>query len=209
MSRVFIYKRFERLWHWGQALLVILLALTGFDLHFHWGLFGFEQAVEWHRALAWVFVVLIAFAAFWHATTGEWRQYLPMPSKTAAMVHYYLVGIFKNEPHPTKKTEISKLNPLQRITYAGLKIVLIPLLVVSGFFYYYFNDLPGVGLPVVALHTIAYVHTVAAYLMIAFMVAHVYLTTTGHTVFSNIKAMITGWEEVEEEQRTEQGTVLP
>jgi len=33
--------------------------------------------------------------------------------------------------------------------------------------------------------------------MLTFVVAHVYLTTTGHTVFAHIKAMITGWDEVE------------
>jgi thiosulfate reductase cytochrome b subunit len=28
---------------------------------------------------------------------------------------------------------------------------------------------------------------------------HVYLITTGHTVSSNLKAMVTGWEELEED----------
>jgi len=28
-----------------------------------------------------------------------------------------------------------------------------------------------------------------------FFIAHVYLTTAGHTPLSHIKAMITGWEE--------------
>ena len=32
---------------------------------------------------------------------------------------------------------------------------------------------------------------------LAFMVPHIYLTTTGHTVSSNLRAMITGWEGVE------------
>jgi len=32
---------------------------------------------------------------------------------------------------------------------------------------------------------------------------HIYMTTTGHTLFAHIKAMITGWEEVEEDVRIE------
>jgi thiosulfate reductase cytochrome b subunit len=40
--------------------------------------------------------------------------------------------------------------------------------------------------------------------MIAFVIAHVYLTTTGHTVTSNLKAMITGWEELDEEDDGEE-----
>jgi thiosulfate reductase cytochrome b subunit len=198
MKRVLIYKRFERLWHWAQAALVILLALTGFDMHYHWGLFGFEDAVMWHRYLAWVFIALIAFAMFWHITTGEWKQYVPTGRFLKEMIAFYLTGIFRNAPHPVKKTQISKLNPLQRLAYLGLKILLIPILVTSGLLYYFFNDWGQLGMDGASLRPVALVHTFAAYAMIAFMFAHIYLTTTGHTPLSNIKAMITGWEEVEE-----------
>jgi thiosulfate reductase cytochrome b subunit len=34
-------------------------------------------------------------------------------------------------------------------------------------------------------------------MILAFFLAHVYLSTAGHTPLSHIKAMITGWEEVE------------
>jgi thiosulfate reductase cytochrome b subunit len=42
---------------------------------------------------------------------------------------------------------------------------------------------------------------VAAFMMLLFLIAHVYLTTTGHTPLAHIKAMITGWEEVEAEDK--------
>jgi thiosulfate reductase cytochrome b subunit len=45
---------------------------------------------------------------------------------------------------------------------------------------------------------VALVHTGAAFLMPAFVVVHVYLTTTGHTMFAHIMAMITGWEDLDE-----------
>jgi biopolymer transport protein ExbD len=35
------------------------------------------------------------------------------------------------------------------------------------------------------------------FLMLIFFIVHVYLATAGHTWTSHIKAMITGWEEVE------------
>ena len=47
------------------------------------------------------------------------------------------------------------------------------------------------------MELVAGVHTVAAYLLLAFLLAHFYLITTGHTVFSQLKTMITGWEEEE------------
>lgn len=46
--------------------------------------------------------------------------------------------------------------------------------------------------------SVALVHTAAAYIVMAFMIVHVYLTTTGRTPLSNIKAMLTGWEVLEE-----------
>lgn len=204
MQRVYVYKRFERFWHWSQALLVILLALTGLQVHFpDMKIMPWDAAFELHRILAWAFIVLIAFAIFWHFTTGEWKQYLPTRNNLGAMVRFYLVGIFRHAPHPVRKTVISKLNPLQRLTYFGLKVLVIPVLVTSGLLYYYFNDWAGAGIADdLTLKVVALVHTLAAYALIAFMFAHIYLATTGHTVTSNIRAMITGWEELDDPEET-------
>jgi thiosulfate reductase cytochrome b subunit len=197
MKRVKIYDGFNRIWHWAQAILVCLLALTGFNLRFNWGLFTFDRGVTMHVQLALAFTVLIAFAIFWHVTTGAWRQYVPT-TQVADMIRFYLVGIFKGEPHPVKKTELSKLNPLQRLTYLGLKILVIPVVVGSGFVYYFYPSWEGTASSGLTLGTVAAIHVLGAYFLMAFMVAHIYLTTTGHTPLSNLKAMITGWEEVEE-----------
>ena len=43
---------------------------------------------------------------------------------------------------------------------------------------------------------VAPVHTLLAWLFAAFLIMHIYLTTTGHTPLANIKAMVNGWEEV-------------
>jgi thiosulfate reductase cytochrome b subunit len=42
-------------------------------------------------------------------------------------------------------------------------------------------------------------HTIGAFLLIVFVIAHLYLITTGHTVSSNLKAMITGFEELDDD----------
>jgi thiosulfate reductase cytochrome b subunit len=39
-------------------------------------------------------------------------------------------------------------------------------------------------------------HTVGAFLMLAFLISHLYLATTGHKWNSQLKAMVTGWEEL-------------
>jgi thiosulfate reductase cytochrome b subunit len=212
MRREYVYAGFERFWHWTQAAMVIFLALTGFEIHGSLSFFGFAGAVRYHSAAAIALLVLIAFAIFWHLTTGEWRQYLPTAENLRAQAAYYLTGIFRNAPHPTHKSALSKLNPLQRLVYLGLKLLLIPVIVSSGLLYmmYRYPQRHGIAaLDVRGLETIAVAHTAAAFLLIAFLVSHVYLITTGRTPTSNLKAMLTGWEDLEpsrEEPATKEAT---
>ena len=199
MNRAFIYTRFERFWHWSQALLIVLLAVTGMDIHFAGlNLLQFEDVVRIHELLAWSLIVLTVFAVFWHFTTGEWRQYLPTRKYLVAMIRYYALDIFRSAPHPVHKARSSKLNPLQRIAYLGYKLMIMPLVLVTGFVYLYFNDLVAAGLLRGGVGTVATLHILGAFLLLAFLVGHVYLSTTGRTWSSNIEAMITGWEELEE-----------
>ena len=205
-KKIYIYKVFERFWHWMQAFLIFLLAATGFEVHGTFKFFGYQNAVTYHKVAAYAFIVLIAFAIFWHLTTGEWKQYIPTLSNLKAQVNYYLFGIFKNAPHPTKKTVLSKLNPLQKLVYLGLKILVIPVMVISGLLYMYYRypqQNKIVSLNIDSLAPIAYIHTAGAFLLIAFIAAHVYLITTGSKVTSNLKAMVTGYEDIEDESAIE------
>ena len=77
VTRIYLYKRYERFWHWSQAVLVMFMLITGFEVHGSYEWFGFQQAVELHTYAAWTLLVLWAFTIFWQFTTGEWRQYCP------------------------------------------------------------------------------------------------------------------------------------
>jgi thiosulfate reductase cytochrome b subunit len=200
-DRALIYGRFESFWHWTQAALILFLALTGFEIHGSLTFLGYEQAVRSHTIAAEALILLVAFAAFWHFTTGEWQQYIPTTVLLRAQVEYYLVGVFRGAPHPSPKTRVSKLNPLQRAVYVLLKVLAFPVMVTSGLLYllYRYPHRSGVeALNVRGLETIAAVHTAGAFFLIAFIVVHVYLITTGTTVTSSLKAMITGYEELED-----------
>jgi len=202
-QKVYIYKAFERFWHWMQAILIFFLAFTGFEIHGTLSFLGYQNAVRYHNIAAYAFIVLIIFAVFWHFATGEWRQYLPTFGNIKAQIYYYLFGIFKNAPHPTKKTVLSKLNPLQKLVYLGLKLLVIPVMVVSGLlymFYRYPQEGTIEGLNIDSVGVIAVFHTAGAFLLLAFIVVHLYLITTGTTVTSNLKAMLTGYEELEESE---------
>ena len=208
MKREYIYKGFGRFWHWSQSILVVFLGLTGFEIHGSYTFFGFEQAVRYHSTAAIALVTLIAFTIFWHFTTGEWRQYLPKREHLRAQMEYYLTGIFRDAPHPTRKTALKKLNPLQKVVYFLLKILVIPVMVTSGLLYMFFRYPQGHGYNIFnidGLETIAVVHTAGAFFLAAFLVVHIYLITTGVTVTSNLRAMITGYEELEGDDNPSSG----
>ena len=211
-KQVYIYKSFERFWHWMQAVLIFFLAFTGFEIHGTYSFFGFREAVRYHNIAAYMFIGLIVFAIFWHLTTGEYKQYIPTLKNIKAQLDYYIFGIFRNVPHPTKKTVLSKLNPLQKLVYFGLKILVIPLSVTSGLLYMFYRYPTKHGIAAINIQTLQFIaifHTIAAILLIAFLVTHLYLITTGETVTSNIKAMLTGYEELEDEEKIEIKNVQP
>lgn len=195
-EKIYIFKKFERFWHWSQAALIIFLMLTAFDIHGTYTIFGFEQAVFLHRTAAWTLVGLWIFAIFWHLTTGEWRQYIPTTKNVVAMIQYYALGIFKNAPHPHRQTQLTKHNPLQRLAYLGVLLFISPLIWITGWLYLFYDQWEAWGLGNLSLEWVATGHTIGAFLMLTFLIAHIYLITAGATLTSHLKAMITGWEEV-------------
>lgn len=198
-KRIYLFKRYERFWHWSQALLIIIMIITGFEIHGSYELLGFGSAVRLHTVAAWVLVVLWSFTLFWHLTTSEWEQYIPTSKRLVAVAQYYVWGIFTGASHPYKKTARRKHNPLQRLTYLGLLAIILPTLWISGILYLFHAQWPAIGLDgLLSLQWVARVHVAAAFLVLIFLIVHVYLTTTGHTPTAHIKTMITGWEEVDD-----------
>jgi thiosulfate reductase cytochrome b subunit len=200
MKNIYLYARFERLWHWLQTLLIIILLLTGFEVHGVFVLFGFWNAVEFHNFIGLTWLIAFAFFAFWIFTTGEWLQYIPTTKKMLSVVRYYMYGIFRGETHPVPKRKEAKHNPLQRIVYLILAALLLPVQMVTGFLYWGYNSWGDWGLSWLSLQVVALIHTAGAFAILSFIVVHVYMITTGHTIFAHTRAMITGWEEVADEE---------
>ncbi len=197
-ERIYLYKRYERFWHWAQAVLVMFMLFTGFEVHGSFSSIGFARAATLHTYSAWILLLLWAFTIFWQFTTGEWRQYIPTLNKLVAMVRYYAHGIFIRSPHPFCKSAQFKHNPLQRLAYLTLLAVISPLIWGSGLLYVSYAYWKPWGFPAwLSLEGVAVAHTLGAFFMLAFFIIHVYLTTTGHTLTAHIKTMITGWEETE------------
>jgi len=86
---------------------------------------------------------------------------------------------------------------LQAATYLLVKIVIFPAIWISGIPYLLISFGIGGFLNDLGLANIALVHTAAAIAITVFVIAHVYLLTTGHSFVDHVKPMVTGYDDVE------------
>lgn len=201
-ERLQLYSLYERIWHWFQAVAIVLLMVTGLSIHAPdgFGVIPFDWAVRIHNVLGFLVLGNAFFGFFYYVTTGTIRQHVPAPrdfmSLSVRQANYYLRSMFRGEPHPLEKTEERRLNPLQQVTYLAILNVLLPLQLATGLLMWGGQKWPAAIAAIGGLPVLSMVHTLGAWLFASFVIAHVYLTTTGHTPLSNIKAMILGYEEV-------------
>lgn len=203
LKRVYMYAVYERFWHWLQTFTIVLLLFTGLIIHrpdmFGW--LSFRYMVTVHNILAAILVINAGLSLFYHLASGEIQQFIPRPygffDQAIVQAKFYLQGIFKGNAHPFEKTPLKKLNPLQQATYFGILNILLPLQIITGGLMWGVQRWPQVANLFGGLPVLAPFHSLVAWTFAAFIVGHVYLTTTGHEPLSGIKAMMLGWEDVE------------
>lgn len=201
-ERIYLYGGYERAWHWVMAGTVAALLGTGLEIHApdRVRLLGLPLAVEVHNVLAVILVANAGLALFWHLVSDAIRHFLPRKDTFLAEVlehvRFYSRGIFLGHPHPARAPD-RKLNPLQQVTYLVLLNLLFPLQVVTGLLIWGISRWPEVALAVEGLRWVAPLHNLGSWAFAAFFVLHVYLTTTGRTVTSHLRAMVDGWDEID------------
>ncbi|MDD4880755.1 MAG: cytochrome b/b6 domain-containing protein [Gallionellaceae bacterium] len=204
IRRVYMYEAYRRFWHWLQAISIVILLLTGLIIHRPdlFAVFSFDSVVSLHNILAALLVINAALSLFYHVATERMQEFIPRPygffDDAIRQAKYYISGIFKGEPHPFEKRPDARMNPLQKLTYFGILNVLLPLQIVTGALMWGVQRAPELALALGGLPLLAPLHTLVAWLFGAFIVAHVYLTTTGTTPLEAIRGMVTGYEEVED-----------
>ncbi len=203
LERVYMYTVYERIWHWFMAGSVLVLMVTGVEVHFarERALLPLPTAVTVHNIFAVILTVNGFLSLFYHLATSAIRKYLPYPQgllgRIMAQAHFYTWGIFLGQPHPSPKIPERRLNPLQQVTYLLLLSVLFPLQVVTGVIMWAISGRPALAAHTGGLTVVAPIHNLGAWAFLAFFVLHLYLTTTGHTVFSNLRAMVSGYDHVD------------
>ncbi|MBI5898569.1 MAG: cytochrome b/b6 domain-containing protein [Rhodocyclales bacterium] len=201
-ERTYLLPLWIRLWHWTNALLIIVLTVTGVSLHFadpKLPLVEFSLAARIHDIAGLALVAAYAFFALANIVTGNWWQYVPKPpgviDRCLKQARWYVWGIFRGEPHPFPVTLQNNFNTLQSLIYWAIMYLAMPLLLLTGLIFLFPEFAPDRLFGMDGLLPVAVLHYLTGAAIVMFMIAHIYLGSTGNTVGAMYKTMITGWHE--------------
>ena len=206
-ERVYIMPVWLRLWHWINAILMILLIVSGASLHFTDAsvpMIRFDIARTIHNVSGVAISVLYVLFVVWNLVSRNWRQYIPELRGFAANLNeqnvYVASGIFKGAPPPTTPTPERKFNVLQQVTYLLIMYAALPLLIITGIAFFFPELAPAQIFGMDGLWPIAVAHYVIGFLLTMFLLGHIYMGTMGIKPTAGFGMMITGWHEEHSEE---------
>lgn len=206
MTRLYVNPLPVRIWHWTNALGFVILILTGLNIRYAdvAGIMSFHSAVRLHNYTGGVLIANYFVWLCFYLFTDKIVVYHPQldPRKyfrdTLRQAMYYGYGIFKGSPNPHHVTAYRKFNALQSTMYQIIMIVLVPVQFYTGVLLWDLQRFAGSVELLGGVRVVATIHVVLFIFFFAFIFGHVYLASLGHTASAHFKAMITGYEDVED-----------
>lgn len=201
MATVYHYPVWVRIWHGINALLFLVLIVTGISMHYanqQFNLIGFNTAVSLHNVsgiiLSANYIIFLVYNRF--TTNGNHYRITTsgLLSANIRQFNYYVKGIFKGQKPPYPVDQSRKFNPLQTMSYVIVMYFLMFLIIISGWALIFpevvfVKQLFGTS----GIHLTAVLHFVVGYLLSIFLVVHVYLCIIPKPFGSSFRAMLTGW----------------
>lgn len=200
MTKEYLYPVWLRIWHWFNALLFVVLILTGISMHYSNSnelFISFELSMIIHNTAGVILSLnYLAFLIF-NMISGNYKHYIPVLkglfNRLIIQAKYYAGGIFRGEEHPYESSSKNKFNPLQQLTYIGIMYFFMPVIVITGILLMFPELAPDKILGMGGVWPMAILHLASGFFLTLFMIGHIYLATTGETVTANFKAMVDGW----------------
>ncbi len=201
-GKIYLYPMWIRLWHALNAILILLLIISGVSMQYSNPanpFMRFDLAVTLHNISGIIltanYFVFLAGTIF--TPNGKYYKLSikGLPARLIKQFTYYTFGIFRHEKPPFPVTKESKFNPLQQFTYVIAMFILVPIVIVTGWALLY----PEFILTKIAggsgLRVNDFIHVIIGFFVSFFMFIHIYFCTIGATFVSNFKSMITGFHE--------------
>jgi len=154
------------------------------------GYYSLATARRWHFFFGWFFTINGLLYMAYNLAVGHLRKFLFTPrdaGQVPAMIGYYL-KLRKNSPQD------GEYNPLQKMAYTSVLVMLAPLILLSGMAMspqldVAFNWLPAIFGGRQSARTI---HFILAFGILFFVFGHVFMVIT-QGFLNNMRSMITGW----------------
>jgi thiosulfate reductase cytochrome b subunit len=204
-SKIYLYPVWIRLWHVINALMFLLLIITGLSLRYSsvdHTLIRFDVAVALHNVAAIIVTFNYGIFLIGNMVTRNgtyyrhWRRNLVVNLWT--QFRFYAVGIFKKEKHPFPVTREQKFNPLQKFAYVIVMYFGMPLLIFSGVALF-FPDIMGANVfGISGLVFYDSLHIIVGFVLSLFLLVHIYTCTLGEKPGTLFKSMINGYHEEHE-----------
>jgi thiosulfate reductase cytochrome b subunit len=201
-NKLYLYPVWVRLWHWTNAILCLLLIVTGLSMQYsdpEYPIMRFDWAVSIHDISGIILTLSYIIFLLGNIFTPNGYQYLfrlkGYFKNVSKQFRYYAFGMFKGEKPPFEITEKNKFNPLQRFSYVVIMYLSMPVVIVTGLMLlypeYFLHDILGNR----SIHYTDLVHVVIGFVISLFMVVHVYFCTIGSNPLSNYKSMFNGYHD--------------
>ncbi len=198
--KIYLYPLSIRIWHWINAILCLLLILTGLSMQYSnpdYPFMRFDLAVSLHNISG----VLLTISYIWfiiaNIVTGNGKYYKlkvnGLKERLMNQFRYYTVGIFRGQKAPYPIDEKRKFNPLQKFSYVMIMFLVIPLLFITGWALLYPETIVTNVFGYSGISMTAILHAIMGFFVSVFMLVHIYFCTLGTTATSNFKSMFNGW----------------
>lgn len=207
MSRIYVNPLPVRIWHWTNALGFLTLIVTGLQIRYvelvH--AIPFAVAVNVHNTVGFILIANYFVWLCFYLFTDKITVYLPelQPKvyfrDAIRQALFYGYGIFRGEPNPHHPTAYKKFNPLQATMYQIIMMLLLPIQFYTGVLLWNVERFSGSIAMLGGVRVVATIHVVLFIFFSAFIFVHVYLASLGPRTSTHFKAMLTGYEEVEDE----------
>ncbi len=202
-DKIYLYPLAIRVWHMINALMIILLIITGVSLQYsdlEYTFVRFDYAVTVHNIAGVILAIDYFLFIIINIVTGNFKHYniklKKYPQKLWRQFYYYSIGIFKGEKPPYQITTKRKFNPLQQFSYVLVMYLFLPILVLSGFVLLFPELVPDKVFGYGGIMIADFFHVINGFFATVFLFIHVYFCTIGKNPLSSFKSIVNGWHEV-------------
>ena len=201
-NKLYLYPGLIRIWHIINAVLILLLIITGVSMQYSDPMnpfVRFDLAVSLHNISGILLLFDYLLFIIGNTISKNGRHYRiqlhGLTNRLMLQFRYYTYGVFKGEATPFSVTKKMKFNPIQQVSYLITMYVLMPLIFLTGLPMLFSGALIRQLLSENAYFITDILHITVGFFLSLFLIIHIYFCTLGAKPYSNFKSIVTGYHE--------------